>query len=186
MEFEKFTDVMLDVETLGNEGKFIVLSIALVPFNPNTGKVGKAYSINIDLADSINLGFKANRKTIKWWSEQESSTFIDMFKNTLSIERAINSLITYININNFDRFWATAVLDYQAISNLCEAVNLKNPIVYNKRLCARTVRTLHDTKFPNIYVGNTHNAEDDCKRQIEVLLQQLKALNIDITQINNV
>ena len=65
-KIKNYTDAMLDVETLGNEGKFIVTSIALVPFDPSTGETGEPICWNISVSSQIHAGFTVTDSTLAW------------------------------------------------------------------------------------------------------------------------
>lgn len=185
MKNKLFTDVMLDVESLGNEGQFIVTSIACIPFNPITGETGEPRQWTISIANSIKYGFSANPETVEWWTKQSPIEFQGMFKNHKSISTSIKEMKDYFRHYCFERCWATGTLDYQAISNLSAVCDRKNPIHYSIRLCARTIRHIYNAKYPPIVIENTHNAVDDCKKQIEVLVRQLETLGIDFSNISN-
>jgi DNA polymerase III epsilon subunit-like protein len=64
-----YTDIMIDIETLGTEPGSIITSIAAVPFNRN-GEMGKAFYMNIDIQSSIDAGLTINAETLKFWMEQ--------------------------------------------------------------------------------------------------------------------
>lgn len=172
------TDVMLDVETLGTDGMFTVLNVTFVPFNIKNGEQWNPFSINIDVKDSEKLGFKSDEDTKTWWKNQNQEIFKKLNENTESIENVTNKIQQFINKNKFVRFWASAPLDYQAISNLFSSVGKKNPIDHKKKFCTRTVRMLHDSEHTPIEIVNDHDPVQDCKNQIEILIQQVKNLEL--------
>lgn len=177
---KNFKDAMIDVETLGVEGLFVVTQISIVPFDVNSGVVcsrENSFSVNISLKDCLNNGLNLNTETLMWWLK----TNPDMLSCTISdgylIKDAMVAITNYISKLEVERFWATATLDYQAISNLSGATGLKNPIPYNKRLCARTVRELFLKKTGTTYKNdNSHDSYSDCVNQINLLCNQLKSL----------
>lgn len=168
---------MLDVESLGNEGNFVVLQVSLVLFDKN--EIGDTFSVNIDLNDSINKGFKTDKATVKWWTEQNPQVFASMFKNAISIEKAVGQMRNFIQQYDIKRFWASATLDYQAISNLSNSVNTKNPIAYDKRFCTRTIRMLHDSLYIPFELENSHDSIEDCINQIRVLRRHFENLEYE-------
>lgn len=177
---KKFKDAMIDVETLGVEGLFVVTQISIVPFDVNSGVVCSredSFSVNLSLKDCLNNGLSLNTETLMWWLK----TNPDMLSCTISdghlIKDAMVAITNYISKLEVDRFWATATLDYQAISNLSSLVEVVNPIPYNKRFCARTVRELFLSKTGTTYKNdNNHDSYSDCVSQIHLLCNQLKGL----------
>ena len=180
---EEVTDIMIDIESLGNAGKFVVTEVSFVPFNINKGIIFSetySFSVSICVQDSLEKGFKINPDTVAWWI----TTNIDLFKKQLdgklTISKACGHITDYLNVfPNIERFWATAVLDYQGISNLFDSVNLPNPIPYNQRLCARTHAMmakilLGDEKAPKR--PNNHISEQDCINQILEIMEDHQKL----------
>lgn len=189
-KIEKIIDVMLDVETLDNEGKFLVLSIAAVPFLMHTEIEPKNVSVfeeRISIGDSIANGYKIGAETLKWWEKQDHQIFAKQMSGINSIAEVMDRLSNWVERVQISdtytkvRWWATATLDYQAISNLSNTAGIKNPIVYNERLCARTVkRTAKLMGFiPKERTPlNDHSPVADCLNQISQLKEELTFFNV--------
>lgn len=182
---QDYTDIMIDVETLGNEGKFVVTQVSLVPFfiNPNIDAgsgLTSCFDMGISVKDSLKKGFELDVDTIKWWINTNTELLGEQLNYSRTVEEVCEKIVKYISTFDRDvRFWATATLDYQAISNIFNSVNIKNPIKYNKRFCARTVRLLagEDKDYKN---NNSHNATEDCVNQIIQLRTHLDILKIKL------
>ncbi|NSZ73890.1 3'-5' exoribonuclease [Agrobacterium tumefaciens] len=65
----KFTDLMIDLETLGTAVNAPVVAIGAVFFNPETGELGETFDAAIDIEDAMRYG-KASGSTIRWWLGQ--------------------------------------------------------------------------------------------------------------------
>jgi hypothetical protein len=178
MENKKYTDMIFDVETFGNEGRFAVISVSFTPFNISSKQIGNPKLFRISLDESIKKGFTINNSTVSWWLNQN----IEVLKNLLNcndpIESSCYQIQEYLEEFEIDRFWASATLDYQAISNLFAECKIPNPIVYNKRLCLRTIRELSKTKQEYKHPTFTHNPTDDCRVELKELFDQLEILDI--------
>ena len=182
----KYTDIMIDVESLGNEGNFLVTELALVPFNLDNGKIGtkdESLHLKLNIKNSLKHGFKLNLPTIEWWLTENPNLLCEQINTnkSLNLYDFCDTIKKYIdNFIDIKRFWATATLDYQAISNLFDKVDCETPFKYNKRLCARTIRNACMIKFPDYTYNNvnTHNPYEDCSEQITKLLNEIKLLNI--------
>lgn len=178
MEKEKkdhFTDLMLDVESLGNEGKFVVTEISFVPFCLDdkfveSDALKSSFNTKISVNDSLRNGFKINGSTVEWWVSTDKELFKKQFDGTLSLLEVCDNISEYIDsFKNAKRVWATAVLDYFAISNIFNECGKQNPITYNKRMCARTVNSISEMLLLEksaIKNNNDHNSINDCVNQI--------------------
>lgn len=173
---------MLDVETLGSNGSFAITQVSLVPFDLHTGDVYKldaCYNYGISLSSNMEHGMRVDSSTLKWWIDTDSQELKRQLGYTGTIEECATSMAGFIDSIKPNRFWATATLDYQAISLICSAAGIENPIPFNKRLCARTVRNLWMEKTGDFYKNrNTHNAYEDCLLQIRDLRKHIKELGI--------
>lgn len=63
---------MIDLETLGTRGDAIIVYIAAVVFNPETGIVASdtAFAVPIDWDSAVAAGRKLDLRTVKWWMKQ--------------------------------------------------------------------------------------------------------------------
>lgn len=172
-----WTDVMLDIETLGTDGKFVVTQVAIVPFNSSeTASKCFSFHINISVQDSVKNGFTVSDDTINWHINNTSFEIWEEKCQPLSVQDASREIQKFIDELGGDiNFWATSTLDYQGISNIFDCVGIKNPIRYDKRFCLRTLRKLYTDwtgiKYKNT---NTHNAYKDCVEQIKQYREYMK------------
>ena len=177
----KYTDLMIDLETLGNEGQFLVTQVALVPFSLEEELDPEVLSINnlivnFNPKELIKKGFEINTGTINWWIENNIDTFIESIKGKTGLNEGCHLIKKFLEkdmYSGIERYWASATLDYQGLSNLFKSQDMINPFVYNKRNCCRTIRTLHQQLFDSKYQNtNNHNPVEDCIQQIKLLRQQ--------------
>ena len=64
---EEVTDIMIDIESLGNAGKFVVTEVSFVPFNINKGITFSetySFSVSICVQDSLEKGFKIDPNAV--------------------------------------------------------------------------------------------------------------------------
>ena len=66
----EYTDVMLDLETLGNKSNSALLSIGAVEFNIETGETGREFYKVIDLQSCLDKGLIVNGSTFYWWMKK--------------------------------------------------------------------------------------------------------------------
>jgi hypothetical protein len=173
MKEEIYTDMIFDIETLGNSGKFAVISVAFLPFNSHTKEVGTGRMFKISLEDSIKKGFVVNDSTVLWWLNQDINILTKLLTNGESIANTCYSIQKYLSEFKIDHFWASATLDYQGIENLFSACSMPNPITYDKRLCLRTIRALSETECLYTHPTYTHDPIEDCECELKEFFDQL-------------
>jgi len=69
----KFTDVMLDLETMGRKSNSAIVSIGAVEFNIETGETGREFYAVIDLNSCLDFGLKVQADTIYFWLQQNQA-----------------------------------------------------------------------------------------------------------------
>lgn len=67
---DTYTDVMLDLETLGVAPGYAIVSIGAVAFNPLTRKLGPMFYGVATRASCLELGLKLDADTLAWWAKQ--------------------------------------------------------------------------------------------------------------------
>lgn len=70
-------NLMLDLETLSTEPGGVILTIAAIEFNLETGETGREFLWKINLKDSVEAGFKIDPDTLIWWLKQNPEVFKD-------------------------------------------------------------------------------------------------------------
>jgi len=69
----EYTDVMLDLETMGKKSNAAIVSIGAVEFDIETGKTGREFYKVVDLQSCLDLGLKVEASTIYWWLMQSEA-----------------------------------------------------------------------------------------------------------------
>ena len=62
--------VMVDIETLGNKSRSVILSISAVKFDIKTGETFEEFHRTIDLKTCLDVGLEINADTFYWWTQQ--------------------------------------------------------------------------------------------------------------------
>lgn len=172
----KYTDVMIDIETLGRTPGVAIIQIAAVPFNINTGEVSSnTFKMSIGKGAQIKAGYKWDVNTIKWWKKENPKLFDELsnssnhyVKVAVEFQKWFRSLPDNQNIRvwgNSNRFDLGIIEGWYT-----KSIGYKFQPFWNTWL-ERDVRTLamldpkikSETKFE----GTKHNAIDDCKHQIK-------------------
>ena len=71
----QYSDIMIDLETLGTTPGSVILSVAAVPFVRGPGSTrsrrrANAFYAKISLKDSLRRGFSVDADTLVWWMGQ--------------------------------------------------------------------------------------------------------------------
>jgi len=63
----KYTDLMLDLETVGTTPGCAIIQIAAVPFNIETGEISdNVFNMSINLEEQLANGYTSNQDTLDW------------------------------------------------------------------------------------------------------------------------
>jgi 3' exoribonuclease, RNase T-like len=158
---------MFDVETLGVESTCVVLSAALIHFDPEMRPtyqdlLDNACFVKFDAKDQIQrLKRTSSLSTLEWWKNQHEyvrKLALDPSKEDVTPEVGIELLHNYMNkFKNADKqtMWARGSLDQMAIDSLAVKVGMQEITGYNMW---RDVRTAVDIMFgtTNGYVEVDH------------------------------
>jgi len=177
----EYTDVMLDLETMGRKSDSALVSIGAVEFNLLTGETGREFYKVIDLQSCLDVGLKVEASTIYFWLQQSQAardaickdkklplaTVLHMF------EKWMDELPTEVNLwGNGARF------DIGKLEDAYRACNMENPWYFRSE---RDVRTLvafaPQIKERMPFDGIEHNPIDDCKHQIKYCTATWKKIN---------
>jgi DNA polymerase III epsilon subunit-like protein len=175
-----YTDIMIDIETLGTEPGSIITSIAAVPFNRN-GEMGKAFYMNIDIQSSIDAGLTINAETLKFWMEQRHETFNKMLRNTLPVKSVLNEFHLWLD-QYTAFFWGnSASFDVGLIKTAAKklALDFNTVLPYRGERCYRTLMSEFG-RYIVWAIKDELKAYDpiyDCMYQIEHLCKLFKYLN---------
>jgi hypothetical protein len=162
---------MYDVETLGIESNSVILSMALIYFNPEekpTFKqlVDNAFFVKLNAKDQIErLGRKVTKSTLEWWNEQNVFTrgmSFTVSPDDVTAEDALDQMREFV-VNQITKtpdaanctVWARGNLDQMCLGSLENKLD-RGPIFHFGRW--RDVRTAVDifTGSKNGYCNVDH------------------------------
>lgn len=167
----EFTDVVVDLETLGTVPGCAIVSIGAVALNEfGVDTVGFYRAIEIPDWDTSGLtpdGLHKDEHTIEWWKGQSPAALKVFHEGRLTTRQAISDLASYIASLGKPRVWGNgADFDNAIIAVAAHTVGIKPKDVwgsYDGR-CYRTVKN----QYKNIKLvreGTYHNALDDARSQ---------------------
>lgn len=157
---------MFDIETLGVESTTVVLSAAIIAFDPNDKSltyddyISEALFVKFDVQEQVNKYKRTiDKSTIEWWSNQHDYvrkvSFIPSEDDDLEAIEGINRLRDYIGDAGKNTFWARGSLDQMAIDSLCKVTGQELLAPYNQWRDVRTALDCLTTTAKNGYCDLT-------------------------------
>jgi len=157
---------VFDVETLGVESNAVILSAALVHFDPEKRPtyqdlLDNACFVKFKAKEQAHNGRTISKSTLEWWKTQHDyvkKVSLDPSADDVSAREGIETLYAYMaKFPNADKqtMWARGSLDQLAIDSLCDAIDMQPITGYNMW---RDVRTAVDILYgtTNGYVDVDH------------------------------
>jgi hypothetical protein len=162
--------VMIDGETPdSNAATTSFLTLAAVPFIPETGEILPAFYGRCSLSSLLMAGFSELQATADWWQKQSQEARDEAFGGTGDIKTmwlefsiwckevkdANGPLIVWGNGSDFDN-----VICSQSFKKF----GIDSPWLYTDNRCYRTLKNI----LPNVthsYIGVKHSAVDDARNQ---------------------
>ena len=93
------SNVMIDLETIGNDYDGIFTNIGACVFNPSTGEIGRTFYKSISWESSIIAGRTVTPATIKWWMEQHEDARKEITKDGEDILTVLQSFRKWLPEN---------------------------------------------------------------------------------------
>ena len=176
----KLKNIMLDLETMGNNSNSVIVSIGAVPFDIETGEFDRKLSFyeKIDIDSCLKAGLKVDGSTIYWWLNQSKKAQEELllYKRPLSdvlteFTNWINGIYALNNNKNDINIWGNgATFDIVILANAYRALDRNFPWNYHHE---RDVRTLVSfapeikDKVIKLTKILEHHPIDDCVLQIK-------------------
>ncbi len=176
----EFTDVMLDLETMGNKSNAAIVSIGAVEFNIETGETGREFYDVIDLQSCLDKGLMIQASTIYWWLQQSDEARKRICANGGDLSLVLQRF-TYWMEDCIDKvkIWGNgARFDIGLLEDAYVACNLKTPWYFRSEMDVRTLVAFAPYIKANYsMIGVEHDPIDDCKHQIGYCVEIWNLIN---------
>lgn len=165
---------MIDIEGLGTGPDATILTIAAQSFDPfGTGYYDRHYYARVTLESQENRRIQDD--TLAWWATQpeaQAEAFAE--DNRIPLDQALDEL--YRLAWQHDYIWAQGpTYDINILEHAYKSYNKTQPWQFYRIRDSRTVLSL----WPERPVPPTsHHALEDTRKQINILQQTLKHLNV--------
>lgn len=167
---------VIDIETLGHVPGSIILEIGCVEFNPKTGEILDEILIPIDIEDSKRLGFSETKSTLNWWARQDNFDEVLNRQPKHKIHTALGTLFNFLHGGYEAIIWANSPLfDIGLLQAYYDKFDFKS---YPWKFWnLRDIRTLVHLVGVKKATANTHGALEDCKNQVDWIVQGLRKVD---------
>jgi len=186
-----FSDVMVDIETLGTSPDAAIVQIAAVRFDPwaqGTGLVSSpegTFNSHVRLTGEPSIDGRMDWDTVKFWLNQTKEAQQRVFQPEEPSEDnvlvAVSKFVGWLKEIPFRRVWANSPsFDLRLLKETYRRTSNPNlwPIPYWAERDFRTLKNVGEilNVSPPLRVGVKHDARDDCFHQASHAIQILRAL----------
>lgn len=159
--------LMIDIETLGLKPNAVIVSVALVSFDPTRGDeipVTLVMNDNLDVVTQLRECASIDASTVAWWMEQPYHARQRAFCPQISIVR--EDAIQKINeaVAAHDTLWANGP-DFDCVKLQNYTGNNKWP--FWKHRCVRTFKSQFNEPLIDFQPTTQHDPLQDCMDQIK-------------------
>lgn len=181
-------DIMLDVETLGNNDAPVLLQLAARAFKIEEGTTSLGeFNMLINPQSCNRVGLKCNGDTMDFWLAQDNQVIQDVLVQALSLgfdlEHTLVEFSDWVlgmkkkyNAKKVRMYGNGPSADCTWVRSAYKAAKIETPWKYWDDVCVRTyvdigIRAFNfNPKKDMPFTGNKHNALDDCQHQINYVV----------------
>ena len=164
-----YTDVMVDLETLGTTAGCSILSIGAIAFSFDVPQDDwkRFYSGPISRESCKAAGLFEEKDTIDWWQMQSQEARILFDEATTSRRILDDALISFSRFFPVEaRLWGNgADFDNAILAAAYKSIKLRTPWRYQNNRCYRTIKAEYPGVEKPEFIGVKHNALDDAFNQ---------------------
>lgn len=188
--FERFGNVMIDLETLSTHNNAAIIEIGAVEFNKYTGEVGEKFNVIIDPKDWCKNDRHVDGETIQWWFKQTNEArkrFTKEKNEYITLKHALQKLKYFImdcDTIEDDKdvvVWGNgATMDISILENAFNYFDIDVPWKFWAVNDVRTIVDLNPSIKNNCEFdcGVRHSAIADCLYQIKYTTDTIKSLEV--------
>lgn len=179
-----FGNLMIDLETMGTAPDAAIVSVGAVLFNEADSDVGPCFYRNINLADSVALGFKLDPGTVMWWLGQSEYARNAIRFNGSPVRSVLEDLVQFIAVGSGVersrlKVWGNSPsFDCVKLQAHFDKCGVQAPWLYFNERCYRTIRERNRNVAQDDNKAVHHNALDDAIHQARHL-QKIRRFHVE-------
>lgn len=177
---KKYGNIMFDLETLDSKNTAVILSIAAVEFNKDTGDIGGKLHLRVDIQSCLDEGLTVGADTFIWWLQQSEEARKKIYSvKGIPLEDALTQVFKFVKDcgNNVVVWGNGSTFDISILENAMYKFFSELPWKFWNVNDVRTIVALNPDIKKNLnFEGIAHDALFDCIHQIKYLTDTLKSI----------
>lgn len=168
---------MIDIETLSTKQNACVMTIGAIKFNRNDNELkslddykknSQTFYVRISRDSCDMLGLDVDDDTVSWWKKQTKNAQYEIFhhKDRTPIETALKQLRDFLVGTNY--IWSQGSFDSVILEEVYKRCGIEKPWKFWNVRDTRTLFDIANVNLKSIAIenGDSHNALDDCYKQL--------------------
>lgn len=176
-----YTEVMLDLETMGNGPDAAIVAIGAVAFDIETATISpRGFYLRIDLASAVKDGGAIDPDTVTWWLQQSQEARDEIASPDIERFEILTALATFRRWMEDEaagadtRVWGNgASFDNVILRGAYQRARQLQPWHWWNDRCYRTIKGLYGSDIKIERLGTHHHALADAESQALHLLRML-------------
>lgn len=167
----QYTDVMVDLETLGTVASAVILSIGAVKFNLETGEIADdGFYASVSIDSNLDFGRRIQEDTLLWWLKQPAAAQQVFHEEKMALPEALELFSDWVQTDDA-RMWSNgADFDLPMVAHAYNQVQMTAPWKFWNSRCVRTYKALPGAKNAKVEsLGVKHNALSDAYNQAQLV-----------------
>ena len=174
---KKFSDLMVDLETLSLDLSATIIQIGAVEFDIKNGKIGQIFVMQVSAEDCESHGMTTDTETLEWWMRQGEKILDLVTNDQKSLKFALDSFSYFCLQGSYERIWSNpGHFDFPILRNAYSKYPRGSkedyygiPWNHKNQRCLKTLLDMGDITYDDVpFKGIKHYAPDDCLWQIEL------------------
>lgn len=158
------TNIIIDLETLGQSPGCIILSIGAYCLETK-----ETFYRAVSIDSNLKLGLTMDASTLQWWMKQSDDARKVFNEPSVTLNAALLALSQWMSQFSKVNVWGDgAMFDLSILEAAYRAAKLNYPWHYTQCCCYRTLKKLFP-QFPKPRTGTYHRADDDARTNGEHL-----------------
>jgi len=152
-------NVMLDLETLGTAPGSVITQIGAVEFDPQVGKLGRAFFRRISIRSAQACGLQIDGDTVKWWFSQGPKAQKQFNLPSATLPSALQDFSAWMAPLEKESVWGNgAGFDNALLTQAYRLAGQELPWKFWNDKCFRTLKNLYGIPAPAPLAGDRYAA----------------------------
>lgn len=178
-----YSNVMLDLETMGNGPGAAIVAIGAVCFDIEDARISTdGFYTRVDLASAVQVGGIIDASTVTWWLQQSDAARAEIYADDRAhITHALRAFAAWLDAHTHGaEVWGNgASFDNVILRSAYQRAGIEPPWKWWNDRCYRTMKAQHrDVPFERL--GTHHNALSDATSQAMHLINMLRHGSFDL------